>query len=330
MTAPADVGTASDQHRGWRNWAARALAATRRTSVTLGLLTVLSAVVSVIALVGFVVDDRIVLGVSTWSKSAKFAISFLLFAPTLIAIYSAVRMSRALRWSLEVLGAALILELVLIAFQSARGVASHHNDRTDLDRIIWTSMAVGIGIFTITAFIVGVILVRRRLASPAISLSVQLAIPLMTLGALLGYIMTAPSPAGPVGEGIGGHTVGAVDGGPGIPIMGWSTEFGDLRVMHFVGLHAAQVIPAFGLLIAFLVSRRIVDLTATAQRRIVIWAALGYAGLITTTALQAFANQSIVSTSGPFLAGYAVTTLVPMSVIGLELVIARARMRGRQ
>jgi len=40
-----------------------------------------------------------------------------------------------------------------------------------------------------------------------------------------------------------GHAVGVPDGGAGMPVTHWSTEGGDWRAVHFLGMHGIQVLP---------------------------------------------------------------------------------------
>jgi hypothetical protein len=86
----------------------------------------------------------------------------------------------------------------------------------------------------------------------------------------------------------GAHTVGAPDGGPGLPGTGWSTEHGDVRVPHFVGLHALQALP----LLVVLLRRR--GWSDARRVRVTIVGAGLYAGLFATLLVQALRGQSVL------------------------------------
>jgi hypothetical protein len=86
----------------------------------------------------------------------------------------------------------------------------------------------------------------------------------------------------------GAHTVGAPDGGPGLPATNWSTEHGDLRIPHFLGLHAMQALP----LLALWFRRQ--RLPEAAQVRLVAAAAGSYALLFVILLQQALRGQPLV------------------------------------
>ena len=81
--------------------------------------------------------------------------------------------------------------------------------------------------------------------------------------------------------------MGAEDGGPGLPVTRWSTEGGDLRIAHFLGLHALQLLPLAGVFL----SRRFRPAVAV---RLLWILAFAYAGLTAATLVQALRGRPLL------------------------------------
>jgi hypothetical protein len=107
---------------------------------------------------------------------------------------------------------------------------------------------------------------------------------------------------------IGGHTVDASDGGEGIPGVGWSLHHGDLRVPHFFGLHALQILPFLG----WLVSRK------RKSTRLIFTAAASYLAFIGILVWQALRRQSIVEPDANTFIAFAIWAVVTAMVVILS------------
>jgi hypothetical protein len=74
--------------------------------------------------------------------------------------------------------------------------------------------------------------------------------PEMRAAAIAGLLLTFVLGAGMGGymSAQPGHAVGAVGGQ--VPVFGWNRSGGDLRIAHFLGIHAEQAIPLLALTLA--------------------------------------------------------------------------------
>jgi hypothetical protein len=189
----------------------------------------------------------------------------------------------------------MVVEMGIIALQAWRGTTSHFNFSTPLDSILFAVMGAAIVLQTVTSIAVAIALWRQEFEDQSLGWALRLGMIITIIGAFSGTLMTTPTAdqlaaahAGQAMPVIGAHTVGAPDGGPGIPGTGWSTEHGDLRVPHFVGLHALQVLA----LIAFGLRRR--QLAADAQARLTLAAAGSYFALFAILLAQALRGQPVL------------------------------------
>jgi hypothetical protein len=184
------------------------------------------------------IDPRLINGVNVWLKPAKFfislAIQFATVAWALTLLPATERSSRRVRWSMLVMIFWGWLEMVYVVFRASRAEASHFNNQDAFAQIAYSAMGLGAVSMTVIAGYIGVKLWKHRrngIWTEAASVG-------LFVGAVLGTVAGAYLSAQ-----TGHHVGGSVSDATGTGLFAWSTKGGDLRIAHFVGLHAAQIIP---------------------------------------------------------------------------------------
>jgi hypothetical protein len=182
---------------------------------------------------------------------------------------------------------------------------------------------------------VAVLLFRTDLGDPARSLAVRAGLLLALVGMGLAFLMTGPQGSQITDyQGIvGAHTVGVADGGPGLPLVGWSTVGGDLRIPHFIGMHALQLVPLAALVLE-LMARRVPALAVLREARVrvglmAVFVAL-YVAVLALVTVQALAGESLVHPSGTTLAVGAALAAAALLAAGAVLTIGRRAGTGRR
>jgi hypothetical protein len=228
-------------------------------------------------LAGLAIDARQILGLNPWIKPLKFVLSSSIYLATvlvLLHLLGRTPVSVAIGWGV---GLVIVIENVLIGFQSWRGITSHFNISTTLNGGIFGVMGVAIALNTVLLAVLLMLYCSTRPGGvgPGLLWGIRLGIFMFLLGSLqAGFMLSRFA-----------HTVGLPDGGPRLPFLNWSTRGGDLRIGHFVGLHALQVLPLAGWL---------ADRHASYPVLAVALAGALYAGLFVLATLQALAGKPLL------------------------------------
>ncbi|WP_409183314.1 hypothetical protein F9C11_02350 [Amycolatopsis sp. VS8301801F10] len=268
-------------------------------------------VATVLTVAAMLLDHRTLLGAPVWAKPFKFAVSGGLYYFTWSWLVSLLRgrLRKVASVATTVSVVLFAAEYVAIVFQAARVRPSHFANTSPFDAALFQAMGVMVAGLWLATLVTTVVLMFTRIEDRAVYWAVRTSAVVALIGAGLGATMTRPTPieraeikATGHSDLIGAHSVGVADGGPGLPLLGWSTTGGDLRIAHFVGLHALQALPllAFGLAV---LATRLPRLRESAVRVRLVWTgSVGYAGLVALILWQAERGEPLIYPSGTTLA----------------------------
>ena len=198
-------------------------------------------------------DSTQILGINRWVKPIKFFTSISIFVWTIAIFLNFIKgyekTSHRISWALIVIFA---IEMLIITGQAMRGTTSHFNTAAPLDGILFSIMGLAIVANTLLiGYLLYLYFVAEIKLSKTILWGIRLGIIVFLLGSIEGGYMSTQLK----------HSIGGADGGEGLPLVNWSTKIGDLRVAHFFGLHAIQIIPLFAFLLERLKVRSATTLT---------------------------------------------------------------------
>lgn len=200
-----------------------------------GWLMLVAAVVSV-AMIQF--TDTQVLGINAWIKPMKFYFSIWIFCWTMGWLLHELANKKAVRRYNIMVVIVMTIEMLIINGQAAMGETSHFNNSTPLNGMLFSIMGIAITTLGVwTGVMAWRFFKQKQFDAPmAYIWGIRLGIVLFVFFSFEGGLMAARL----------SHTVGAVDGSNGLPVVNWSRQHGDLRIAHFFGMHALQILPLLG------------------------------------------------------------------------------------
>ena len=182
--------------------------------------------------------------VNPWIKPIKFSMSFSTFASTVSLLLLALRIPK---WQLTLARRAIaisvafeILSLAAQAWRSAYHLSGQSLLDTSLAQMTNSMVMVNTGIVCWMLALFCANRVRTDQIDRPMVAAIRYSIVIFLAGNAIGGYMLAR----------GSHTVGVADGGPGLPFVNWSVIGGDLRIAHFIAIHAIQIVPLFAYILS--------------------------------------------------------------------------------
>ena len=194
--------------------------------------------VAIVCLILMPFEETQILGVNRWLKPYKFYASVGIMVLTMGWLLFYLNNPKKIKTYSWLIVITMFFENGLIIMQAIRNTTSHFNITTSFNGIIFNLMGMFILAFTITVVLICISFFKQKQFSIPIAYvwGIRLGILFFLFFSLEGGAML----------GLQKHTVGGIDGGPGLPVFNWSTQYGDLRIAHFIGIHSLQVLPLFG------------------------------------------------------------------------------------
>ncbi|MCC5647700.1 hypothetical protein LC607_33290 [Nostoc sp. CHAB 5824] len=276
---------------------------------------------------GLLLDERVITGAPAWLKPCKFAFSTSVYSFTFVWLLGLLKQHRQLASLTAITTAfALVVQIIVIIIQVIRGTTSHFNFSTPQDEALWRFMEITLIFLWAATLVTVILLLLERLDNPVLAIALRFSLSLTFIGMGLGFFMTLPTPeqnsalaAGQPVLHIGAHSVGVKDGGPGIPILNLSTQGGDIRLPHLLGIHAVQALP----LLSWLITLTLSHLRQGTQVALMWTTSFAYAMLMSLFTWQALRSQPITSPDALTLS--ALAGLVGVTLIATLTILAADR-----
>ncbi|MCR9290188.1 MAG: manganese efflux pump [Bacteroidetes bacterium] len=174
-------------------------------------------------------------GANAWYKPIKFALSTTILVWSVGWYTGYLSSGKDIQISNWVIVITLAFEVVYITWKASEGEASHFNQSTPFYAAMFALMGLAASIATLAVGYIGMKFFVGQF--PQLEKyylwALRIGFVLFVVFCFEGFVMGAQL----------SHTVGAADGAKGLPFLNWSRVFGDLRVAHFIGMHALQILP---------------------------------------------------------------------------------------